>query len=303
MATNDYEIVYSDGQRRINVGENTINASTSIDLVGHGQPTYGVPQNTNFLHLLENFASIDEPRNPTLGQIWFKQITDDHGNVLTGKFELNVCSAVSDGGVATWSKMSHVVTDGSGDIFNTGDLFYDATNKKLKVWDASLGTEGEWNTIGPTDIVHTQHVYDSMLVTPQTTSVSYDKFDMSAISEDITESGGSIQGVTGNGSLNLVKMTIMAKEFNNGGTLSFNNAKSCVWLYKFAIRSVKTGANTHQIKIIGAPSYELIAQNPEDLDWNIDIKLQDSQLIVNVVFNTVSQYHITLGFDSEVTRI
>lgn len=299
MANNDYELVYSNKRDTITVKENVIdNDKISLALVGHGQPNYGLAQNTNFLHLLENFASAGtddepEPEHPMIGQIWFK-------NLGGGKFELNVCSELSNSGEPTWAKMSQVITSPSG-TYSNGDLYYDTSDKKLKVWDDSQG----WIAVGPTDVVHTEHLFNSILVSPQSRTASYDNFDMSIISDDITETGNP--DILGNGSLNLVKMTIMAKEFKENGILTTAAAKCCTWIYKFVIRSVKTSLETHTVEMVGAPSYELIAQNPDDLDWDVDVQLDRTtgtpQLIVNFAFNTVSNNYISIGFDSEITRI
>lgn len=45
--------------------------STSITLTGRGLPNYGEIQQENFIRLMENFASKDQPANPTVGQFWF----------------------------------------------------------------------------------------------------------------------------------------------------------------------------------------------------------------------------------------
>lgn len=304
MANNDYEIKYSNNKDSIIVKENHIDKSTtSLSLVGHGQPTYGVAQNTNFLHLLENFASAGtpeepEPQHPVVGQLWFK-------NLGGGKFELNVCSALDTAGKPEWSKMSQVITSPSG-TYSNGDLYYDKNDKKLKVWDAS---QGGWISVGPTDIVHTEHVFNSFLVSPNTRAASYSGFNMSSISENIEETGGD---KIGSGSLNLVKMTIMAKEFKeNRDNMVPSTTKCCVWLYKFVIRSVKTGSDTegdiYTIDMVGSPSYELIAQNPADLDWQANIEFNymtgDPQLFVNFVFNSIPANYVTIGIDTEITRM
>ena len=86
MATNDYIIKHSDTSLPdITVSENSTDKSTDLILIGHGFPAYGAWQNTNFLHLLENFASsTDEmPKNPIVGQLWFKKL-DGGNNSQTG---------------------------------------------------------------------------------------------------------------------------------------------------------------------------------------------------------------------------
>lgn len=305
MANNDYEIVYSNKKDSITVKENTINSDAiPLSLVGHNQPNYGVAQNTNFLHLLENFASAGdenepEPEHPVVGQLWFN-------NLGGGKFKLNVCSELSNSGEPTWAELLQNITDASASgPYPTGTLYYDTTNKKLKVWDESAGESGDWIAVGPTDVVHTEHIFESILANPQDRTATYDNFDMSVFSDDIKETGNP--NIEGNGSLNMVKMTIMAKEFKENGILSTSAAKCCVWVYKFVIRSVKTSLEAHTLEMVGAPSYELIAQNPNELDWDVDIQLDrttgNPQLIVNLSFNTVSNNYISIGFDSEITRI
>jgi len=303
MANNDYVIEYSNKKDTITIKENHIdNTTTSLALVGHGQATYGPAQNTNFLHLLENFASAGtedepEPQHPVLGQIWFK-------NIGGGKFELNVCSDLSNTGEPTWSKMSQVITSPSGSNYDDGDLYYDKESKKLKVYDTEVGG---WISVGPTDVVHTQHIFDSVLVPPQAREAIYDKFDMSIISENLTETGNA--DINGSGSVSLVKMTILAKEFKDGGVISPAEAKCCAWVYKFLARCVKTGSDetAKTIQLVGAPSYELIAKNPESLDWNVTIDIDQStgtpQLLVRVDLNPSTSNYISFGFDSEITRI
>ena len=44
---------------------------TSLTLTGKGAANFGAIQQTNLLHILENFASATQPANPTIGQIWY----------------------------------------------------------------------------------------------------------------------------------------------------------------------------------------------------------------------------------------
>lgn len=80
--TNGYNIPYSNliEGNYINIpftslgtGEDT---STSLTLVAKGHINYGISVHTNFLHLLEHFASTTAPVNPTVGQVWFDTLTD-----------------------------------------------------------------------------------------------------------------------------------------------------------------------------------------------------------------------------------
>lgn len=49
----------------------SIPATTDLSLPGRGTLNYGEHVVTNFVHLLENFASTVQPANPLKGQLWF----------------------------------------------------------------------------------------------------------------------------------------------------------------------------------------------------------------------------------------
>jgi len=59
------------------VPDGTINTTaTSVNLVGRGVTPYGLPENENYVYLLENFASSAEPLAPVLGQLWYNSSND-----------------------------------------------------------------------------------------------------------------------------------------------------------------------------------------------------------------------------------
>jgi len=59
------------------VPDGTINTNaTSISLVGRGVTPYGLPENENYVYLLENFASPAAPLAPILGQLWYNSSSD-----------------------------------------------------------------------------------------------------------------------------------------------------------------------------------------------------------------------------------
>lgn len=59
------------------VPDGTINTTaTSINLVGRGVTPYGLPENENYVYLLENFASSTAPLAPVLGQLWYNSSSD-----------------------------------------------------------------------------------------------------------------------------------------------------------------------------------------------------------------------------------
>lgn len=66
-----YVILKTDGTILTTITDGTINTtSTSIGLPGRLYPGYGQVVDTNFVHVIENFADAVPPPNPLQGQIW-----------------------------------------------------------------------------------------------------------------------------------------------------------------------------------------------------------------------------------------
>lgn len=59
------------GKATIALADLSTDSSTSLILTGKGVPNYGQIQQQNFIRLLENFASVIAPTNPTVGQLWY----------------------------------------------------------------------------------------------------------------------------------------------------------------------------------------------------------------------------------------
>jgi microcystin-dependent protein len=68
-----YEIKFSDfvNKGSITVENSSPNTETSLVLPGRNLSDYGKLVNENFLHLLENFANNNPPKNPVEGQLWY----------------------------------------------------------------------------------------------------------------------------------------------------------------------------------------------------------------------------------------
>lgn len=80
-----FTILHADGQTSIVVEDNTIDTtSTSLSLVGKNTKGYAKPIAENFLHLLENFASVTPPVSPVVGQLWYDTSASAQLNVWDG---------------------------------------------------------------------------------------------------------------------------------------------------------------------------------------------------------------------------
>jgi hypothetical protein len=67
-----YTIIRSDGTTLTTIQDGTIDTtSTALGLPGRNYAGYGQVLDTNFVHLLENFAGANVPSNPLKGQLWF----------------------------------------------------------------------------------------------------------------------------------------------------------------------------------------------------------------------------------------
>jgi hypothetical protein len=88
-----YTIVKSDGTVLTTIPDGTINTtSTSLGLPGRSFSGYGQAQDTNFVHLTENFASSTPPPNPLRGQLWYNTTTNT----------MLVCPADGEANAASW---------------------------------------------------------------------------------------------------------------------------------------------------------------------------------------------------------
>lgn len=111
-----YTIVKSDGSSLTTIADGTISTnSTSLGLPGRNFAGYGLSLNTNFVHVVENFASTAPPANPLRGQLWY-DISDSL---------LKVCPADGQSNAAAWQTLTSTVSGGTttfGEVDVTGDV-------------------------------------------------------------------------------------------------------------------------------------------------------------------------------------
>ena len=120
------------------LGNSGLNSdSTSLTFVGKNASGYAEAISTNFLHLLENFASNQPPTNPTEGQIWFD--TSDENNK---KLRINDGTAAG----ANWKPINGVYQQSTTpDGAVSGDIWVDTARAQL-----FLTLDGAaWTLVGP----------------------------------------------------------------------------------------------------------------------------------------------------------
>lgn len=111
-----YTIVKSDGTVLTTIPDGTINTtSTSLGLPGRNYAGYGQYLDTNFVHVIENFADGNVPQNPIRGQLWFD----------TNSSTLKVCPADGTTNAAAWLSLTSTASGGSttfGSVTVTGNV-------------------------------------------------------------------------------------------------------------------------------------------------------------------------------------
>lgn len=111
-----YTIVKSDGTVLTTIADGTINTtSTTLGLPGRNYAGYGQSLDTNFVHILENFADSTPPTNPLRGQLWYN----------TNNQTLYVCPTNGETNGANWLALTSTSSGGSttfGNVTVTGDL-------------------------------------------------------------------------------------------------------------------------------------------------------------------------------------
>jgi hypothetical protein len=125
-----YNIVRSDGVPLVTINDGqTNNTATSLTLVGKNFAGYGTFLNENLVHMLDHFASPNEPAYPLTGQLWYKK-----GSNLLQVYNGN-----------TWKSISGAQNLADEPVYKVaGDLWFDSVNQQLKVYTGTT-----WLIIGP----------------------------------------------------------------------------------------------------------------------------------------------------------
>jgi hypothetical protein len=111
-----YTIVKSNGQVLTTIPDGTINtSSTSLGLPGRNYAGYGQYLDTNFVHMMENFADTTPPANPLQGQLWYN----------TNANTLYVCPADGTANANAWLALTSTSSGGTttfGAVTVTGNI-------------------------------------------------------------------------------------------------------------------------------------------------------------------------------------
>jgi hypothetical protein len=163
-----YQILKTDGNLLTTIPDGTISqAYSTLQLPGRNYNGYGQFLDTNFVHLLENFASANAPLNSLTGQLWFSPTS----NVLS--------VALTDGGPgfsSTWTSILTTDGDPNNPIFNgnvtingwlytTGNSRFDGPLQITNNTAATSTTTGALTVVGGVGIGGNLHVGGNLVGT------------------------------------------------------------------------------------------------------------------------------------------
>ena len=117
-----YKLNKTDGTILTDLVDGTVDSTSSdLTLIGRNYSGFGEFLNENFIKLLENFSSADEPANPIRGQLWY----DTSENKLK---IYNGSQFTSSGGTTLSAQTPNAVA---------GDLWIDTTRQQLYFFDGT----------------------------------------------------------------------------------------------------------------------------------------------------------------------
>jgi microcystin-dependent protein len=132
-----YIVNFTDNENKspITVFDNTSSTDTSLTFPGRNVTGYGQIIAENFLSLLENFASTNQPVNPVEGQLWY----DSTGGQQTLKIWDNTAWKAASG-------IQKGVSQPAVEDSKVGELWVDTTNQQLRIF-----TGTRWILVGPVE--------------------------------------------------------------------------------------------------------------------------------------------------------
>jgi len=202
-----YTIVKSDGTVLTTIPDGTIDTtSTSLGLPGRSFSGYGQAQDTNFVHLTENFAAATPPPNPLRGQLWYNTSTNT----------ILVCPSDGEANAAAWLALTST-TSGSTTTFGNVAVSGSITANSLTV--ANEISAGSMSTATLT-VTSNANIANATL--SGTTVVS--SLNTTSITTGSANTNGNLTGIwtlTGNGVANGINGTAL---WATGGNIVISGA-------------------------------------------------------------------------------
>lgn len=157
-----YQIYKTNGTFLTSISDGTLNTTaTSVGLPGRNYAGYGNVLDTNFVHIIENFAGNTVPSNPLAGQLWY-DTSDGIMKVCPtdGETDANSWVSIAQSGGSGNTTFGNVVVNGTltaGNIYansgtigaNTGNFNYLNVSTLATLGNANI-TTGNITTLNTT---------------------------------------------------------------------------------------------------------------------------------------------------------
>jgi hypothetical protein len=252
-----YTIIKSNGQVLTTIADGTINTtSTSLGLPGRNYAGYGQALDTNFVHMVENFADTTPPSNPLRGQLWFD----------TNSSTLKVCPSDGETVAANWLALTATSSGGSttfGSVTVTGNLTSNNLTAVNTLTGASVVTQNI--TVSVNANLAAANITTANIGTLNTTLITTGANTTAGtiVGTWTANGGGTANGVNGttlwvtNGNLVITGATAVGIKTDNyyyanglsvfGGGLAYSNANVAAYLPTYSGpvgNSTSTGSTT-----------------------------------------------------------
>lgn len=194
-----YDIRKSNNDLGATVDDATINTKFDITLIGKNFSGYGTWQNTNFLHLLENFSHSAQPPKAINGQLWYDNATK-RLKINTGTSELKEWHTLS----VTESADTKPTNLSIGNFWwdtATNNLYCKPTSGEPELIGGSLnGIASKIKSREVKDLAAVAHQITEVIVAGQTLFIISDTaFTLHTTINPITGFTDIKQGITANG--------------------------------------------------------------------------------------------------------
>ena len=279
----EYVIYKSDGTELCRVKENTFDTeSSSVTLIGKGITDYGESQNSNFIHMLDNFANIQQPNAPLRGQVWFKEYLDSLGNVTTA-FDLLINNSLSDN--PDWKQITVIeVSDEEPIGTTTGKLWYNTENKTLYVYDDNVK---QWMETGIEDYLHVKNFHTELFMPSEQVITDPLKWIVpeSVIIRNLQSEIEKESNIEGQGVLNEIEYSIIGKECydENEKTATSPIEKAVAFSGTAIVQTIKNfDGQSYNVMMLGGPIINRLACSEGAEDWRISLNVVGTNLEISV---------------------
>lgn len=301
----EYVIYKSDGTELCRVKENTFDTeSSSVTLIGKGITDYGESQNSNFIHMLDNFANTVSPNSPLRGQIWFKEYLDALGAV-SSSFDLMINNSLND--IPVWQQISVIEISADEPVgTTTGRLWYNTDTKVLYIYDDGAK---QWIEAGVENYLHVKNFHTELFMPSQQSITDPLKWIVpnEYIIRDLQSDLEKMSNLDGQGVLNEIEYSILGKECYEGSTKTVTSSveKAVAFSGTAIVQSIKNlDGISYNVMMLGGPIKNRLATSEGADDWDVKLEIVGNNLEISVFGQPqLGKTHISWLINLRITAV